>query len=199
MKSRALIASLESIERKRQRGKDISENTKSEKEKEYIGNNAEIKISIPFTGDISKNTILGRGEFGKRVFMKQSAKEKRQEIAWLCKEAMLKNNAVFYDGKVYLDIFVQKPTAGSGDAINVLDLVADAVQDGIGVNDKWFCVKSIDWEIKKENPRIYIQVIQEVDRPHQICTYCGVARPVEHFTKIKNGFSKDCLFCRGKI
>jgi hypothetical protein len=194
-----LKRSLESIQRKRDRGMAISENEKTENDRIEIGYNAEINISIPFTGEISKNTILGRGNFGKRVFMKQGAKEKRAEIAWLCKQEMLKNNVIFYDGKVYLDIFVQKPTAGAGDALNVLDLISDAVQDGIGVNDKWFCVKSIDWEIKKQNPRIYIQVIQEVDRPHQTCTYCGSIRPIEHFSKTKNGYSKDCLFCRGKM
>lgn len=199
MKSKSLLASIESIQRKRNTGKEISKNTVSESEKQYIGNNSEINISIPFTGEISKNTILGRGDFGKRVFMKQGAKEKRAEIAWLCKQEMIKNNVVFYDGKVYLDIFVQKPTAGAGDALNVLDLISDAVQDGIGVNDKWFCVKSIDWEIKKENPRIYIQVIQEVDKPHQPCSYCGVIRPLEHFAKRKNGYSRDCLYCRGKM
>ncbi len=194
-----LKRSLESIQRKRDRGLQISIKQDTERDKIEIGHNAEINISIPFTGEISKNTILGRGDFGKRVFMKQGAKEKRSEIAWLCKQEMLKNNVIFYDGKVYLDIFVQKPTAGAGDALNVLDLISDAVQDGIGVNDKWFCVKSIDWEIKKDSPRIYIQVLQEVNRPHQPCSYCGVIRPMEHFSKRAKGYSRDCLYCRGKM
>jgi hypothetical protein len=194
-----LKKSLESIQRKRDRGFQISTKQDTDKNKIEIEYNSEINISIPFTGEISKNTILGRGNFGKRVFMKQVAKDKRSEIAWLCKQEMIKNNIMFYDGKVYLDIFVQKPTAGAGDALNVLDLISDAVQDGIGVNDKWFCVKSIDWEIKKDNPMIHIQVLQEVDRPHQPCSYCGVIRPMEHFTKRKNGYSRDCLYCRGKM
>lgn len=199
MQKTPLQSSLESIQIKRDRGLEISKTTISEDKKEYVNTHSEINISIPYSGDISKNTILGRGQFGNRVFMKQSAKEKRQQIAWLCKKEMMEKDVIFYDGKVYLDIFVQKPTAGSGDALNVLDLISDAVQDGIGVNDKWFCVKSIDWEIKKDNPRIFIQVIQEVDKPHQPCTYCGVIRPIEHFAKQKKGPSKDCLFCRGKM
>lgn len=188
----------ESNARKRLRGIELSKDIPTEKEKIEYDNNAEINIVIDYSGELSKNVILGRGNFGSRVFMKKSATIRREEIAYLCKQEMLKNKVSFVEGKVWLDILVQKPTAGSGDALNVLDLIADAVQDGIGINDKWFCVKSIDWEIKKENPKIFIQVLQEVKEAHRICSYCGGIRTISNFKPTKNGYSRYCAVCRGK-
>lgn len=46
------------------------------------------------------------------------------------------------------------------DAINFLDAVADVLKKVIGVDDKWYSVKSIDWDLDKLNPRIIVKIYQ---------------------------------------
>ena len=84
--------------------------------------------------------------------------------------------------KVWIDILAQKPNH-KGDAINVVDLVCDAIQEGCGVDDRWFCIRHLDWEIVKSNPRLFIGIGQASDVPVQVCSSCGVALPFECFTK----------------
>lgn len=155
-----------------------------------------IDVETPWNTSLSKNNLFGRGAQHKRVYMKQESKTAREQLAWAIKEKMLKKHIQFVTGKVWLDIFVQKPDAGAGDAINVIDLVADAVVDAIGVDDRWFCMKGLDWEIKKENPTIYIQIGQGNHEPQHICSYCGVVQGVSNFTKQKRGYSRMCCHCR---
>ena len=158
-----------------------------------------IKIKVPWSGSYSKNVILGRGNFGKRVFLKQSAKDLKLEISLLIRNELRKANMVFVEDKIWLDIFVQKPNAGAGDAINVLDLVADGVSEGLGVDDRWFCIKSLDWSVIKTEPMIFIEVGQENDIPKRICSYCGVIRPLDTDFNINKsdirGHSRICKLC----
>lgn len=176
----------------------LQRSVKNQSEKEIIEIDLSkiIEIDIEWTGKLSKNVILGRGNFGKRFYMKQEARNLKEEIGWLVRQQTNKKNINFVNGKVWLDIFVQKPTAGSGDAINTLDLIADAISEAIGIDDKWFCVKAIDWEIKKQNPRIFIQIGQGDHEPQHICSFCGIIQGISNFNKIKEGYSRLCNHCR---
>ena len=46
------------------------------------------------------------------------------------------------------------------DAINFIDAIADVLKDVIGVDDKWFSIKALDWEHDKVNPRIIVKIYQ---------------------------------------
>lgn len=158
-----------------------------------------INIKVPWSGSYSKNVILGRGIAGKRVFLKQAAKNLKLEIGLLLRSEMRKKRIRFVEDKIWLDIFVQKPNAGAGDAINVLDLVADGISEGIGVDDRWFCIKSLDWAVIKKDPMIYIEIGQADDIPKRICSYCGIIRKLEEDFNINKsdirGHSRICKMC----
>lgn len=64
-----------------------------------------------------------------------------------------------YNNKVYLDIFVCKPRTNI-DAINFLDAIADVLKRVIGVDDKWFSIKSLDWIVDTKNPYIVVKLYQ---------------------------------------
>lgn len=188
--------SLDSLNRARAVGVKRSADEPSQKDEVEFDLSRCISIEIPWSTSLSKNNLFGRGAQHKRVYMKEESKTVREQIAWLVKEQMLKHKIEFVTGKIWLDIFVQKPDAGAGDAINVLDLIADSIEDAVGINDKWFCIKGIDWEIKKENPMIYIEVGQGSHEPQHICSYCGIIQNVSNFTKQKRGYSRMCCHCR---
>jgi len=158
-----------------------------------------IKIKMDYNNSFSKNVILGRGGYSKRVYLKKQARLLRDEMYWLINIELKKNKIEFVEDKIWLDIFVQRPDAGGIDAINVLDLIADGVQDAIKVDDKWFSVKCIDWEIKKENPKIFIEIGQAGDNiPKKICSYCGRILPKGNFNKNKSsidGYNRICQDC----
>ena len=97
-----------------------------------------------------------------------------------------------YRNKVWIDIFVQKPDH-RGDAINFLDLIADAIKEAIGIDDRWFSIRRIDWQIVKEKPRIFIGIGQDEQDlfDAKICSYCGRILPEKCFGKSK----RECREC----
>jgi len=157
-----------------------------------------VKVDVDWSSSYSKNVILGRGNFGKRYFMKKRAKDLKSEIFYKIKDELNKTGMKFVNDKVWLDIFVQKPNAGAGDAINVIDLIADGVSEAIGVDDRWFSIKSLDWQIKKENPKVFIEFGQADNIPKKICSYCGRILPLDCFNKSKaekDGHIRRCKEC----
>ncbi len=100
--------------------------------------------------------------------------------------------------KVWLDILVQKPNH-KGDAVNVVDLICDAVKEAVGVDDRWFSIRRLDWEIVKENPRLFVGIGQDSDVDSQVCSYCGQIKPFEEFGQRKRsrlGIGRECRECR---
>ena len=59
--------------------------------------------------------------------------------------------------KIWVKILVRRPNM-KGDPLNCLDLIADAVQRAIEVDDRWYSA-SIDWDVDKQNPGIRVTVL----------------------------------------
>lgn len=159
-----------------------------------------IVVNIPFTQDLSKNKIFVN-KWG-RITIQKARQEARNDIVKVIKNV----KHTFFRGKVWLKILVEK-SENRGDAINVLDTVADAVQDAIGVNDRWFSVDGIDWTIVKEKPIIRITITQDITEHHDICGCCGRTLPASAFPErvcklINSGATaiahKWCLECKRK-
>ncbi len=99
--------------------------------------------------------------------------------------------------KVWISLFVQKPNHKS-DAINVVDTICDAVKKAIDLDDRWFCIDRLDWEIAKKDPKIFIKIGQEAVPDQIVCSHCGRLQSPEFFTKSKNGplgRSRSCMDC----
>jgi len=124
----------------------------------YVTLGDEITLTVPLTSTLSKNAQheIGKGQ----VFLREGAKADRYAIGWELKSAL--QGRVFQPRrKVWLDIFVQRADLKS-DPINVLDAVADAVKGVIGVDDRWFAVAQLDWElVRNKAPFVRIKIWQE--------------------------------------
>lgn len=99
--------------------------------------------------------------------------------------------------RVWLDILVQKPNQ-RGDAVNFVDLICDAAKSAIGIDDRWFSIRRLDWQIVKDDPKIYIGIGQEDVPAVQACSSCGRLLPFSEFhknTRLQNGVSRNCKEC----
>lgn len=152
------------------------------------------RTSVPFDYAHSKNAIYrntGRGH----VYMRKDARGHRAVLTEAVKGA-LRGRRV-YNGRVWIDIFVQKPNH-RGDAVNVVDTVCDAVKDAIGLDDNWFSIRRLDWEIAKEDPRLFVGIGQTIEEDCMVCSSCGREMALEHFGVRKHGYmgrSRNCKKC----
>lgn len=137
---------------------------------------------VPYSGAYSKNVmygVRGKARLRWRPFIREESREKMRALILL-----LKPREQWPQRKTYIDIHVQKPHH-KGDAINVLDLICDAVKRAIGIDDRWFAIRRLDWEIVKDNPTIHVQVIQYGDEVQKVCSGCGRIRDLSMFAARK--------------
>ena len=153
-----------------------------------------VRVAVPFDWAASKNAIWRHGRGG-HVYARQESVAMRALLAQQIRAA----GGHWVQGKVWLDIFVEKPNH-RGDAVNVIDLVCDAAKDAIGVDDRWYSIARLDWAIVKDNPRLIVGLRQAVHEDQQICSHCGrsLALNAEEFGRnrsMKTGFARVCRDC----
>lgn len=153
-----------------------------------------IRVAIPFDYAGSKNGTWRTGRGG-HVYAKAEGRLVRNSLALMLKNAARGHR--WYAGKVWIDIFVEKPNH-RGDATNFVDMICDAVKDAIGVDDRWYALRRLDWAIVKKDPRIIVGVGQEISEDHQVCSHCGRQLPLAEFGRNRNaanGRSRRCIDC----
>lgn len=154
-----------------------------------------VRVQIPFDWAASKNHIYAMRNQG-HVALRSAAAAYRDMIGWRIKEALA--GKVIKNNKIWIDIFIQKPNQ-RGDAVNFVDLICDAVKRVIGVDDRWYSLRRVDWEIAKDNPRIFIGIGQEDVEDAIACSSCGRILPKSAFPLNRNkeiGVSRNCKECR---
>jgi len=148
------------------------------------------------TDAASKNHIYTKRRNG-HVALRRESKQIRQAITNALRAGLHCMPVVH--NKVWIDILVQKPNH-KGDAVNVVDLVCDAVKDAIDrVDDRWFCIRRLDWQIVKGDPRLFVGVGQDSEEDCQVCSYCGQIKPLTEFNASRNqplGVGRECKACR---
>lgn len=154
-----------------------------------------VRFSVPFSYAVSKNHIYTKRAKG-HVALRRESRILRDTIAEEARAAV--QGRAIHKHKVWLDIFVQKPNH-RGDAVNVVDLVCDGVKAGLGLDDRWFSVRGIDWQVAKTDPRLFIGIGQEAVVDSQVCSSCGRILPLAAFNKnVGNlhGVTRNCKECR---
>jgi len=156
-----------------------------------------VKFCVPFSAAASKNNMHRHKRYG---VYKNSATTSFENELILEARAAIKGRTIFQN-KLWIDLFVQKPHH-RGDAINVIDVVCDAIKRAVDLDDRWFCINQIDWEIAKQDPQIYIGISQRDTFDALVCSSCGQIQPLDYFTgnrsatkpsaKNKSRICKDC-------
>ncbi|MGH6738664.1 MAG: hypothetical protein ACREDY_06475 [Bradyrhizobium sp.] len=186
-------------ERQRETGRELNA-----AEKELYGQSEApdlawmVRVAVPFSYAASKNHMFAMIGVGHRALRGQSRvirNHLRDELVVALGRRRLVPN------KVWLGIYVEKPNH-KGDAVNVIDLVCDAVKEAVRVDDRWFCIRRLDWQIVKKNPRLFVDVGQEEINASHVCSYCGRIRPLSEFGLHKSSSSgkhRVCAGCRGTM
>lgn len=154
-----------------------------------------VRAAVPFSYAASKNHIYALRRTG-HLALRRESRQIREAIAGKLQQGL--HCMPIVHNKVWIDILVQKPNH-RGDAVNVVDLVCDAVKDAMPVDDRWFCLRRLDWEVVKHNPRLIVGVGQASDQDCQVCSYCGGVKPLSEFNiskKSRLGVGRECKACR---
>jgi hypothetical protein len=155
-----------------------------------------VRVSVPFDWSASKNHMFTARKFG-HVALKAESRAYRDAIGYTIKSAMRNQRVV--QNKVWIDIFIQKPNQ-RGDAANFVDLICDAIKEAIGIDDRWFSIRRLDWQIVKDNPRIFIGIGQDTSTEVQACSSCGRLLDASHYHRHKGskvGMARNCHSCLG--
>jgi hypothetical protein len=153
------------------------------------------RVKVPFDYSVSKNHIYSTTRNG-HIFLRAEQRQMREIIEAVVKQALRDQRIA--QNKLWIDLLVQK-TNHKGDAINVVDCIADALKTAIGLDDRWFCIRRLDWEIVKESPFIFIGFGQDTDIDAQVCSMCGQIKPFTEFNKNRSnkcGISRECRQCK---
>jgi hypothetical protein len=154
-----------------------------------------VRVSVPFTYDASKNSRHSLSKSG--LFTRKAFVQFRTALALTLKSALARQGIKPVDGKLWLDLFVQKSNH-RGDAVNVVEAICDAVQDATGVNDRWYSIKRLDWQVVHRDPMIFVGVSQETTVPQSMCSCCGLIRPDTemHTSRGLRSKTRICVACR---
>ena len=157
-----------------------------------------VRVKVPYDQAASKNYIFGLARGGhvpkrkqKQAFRELLTKRIRDTVA----NAPV--GAPIFKNKIWIEIFVQKPDH-KRDAINLISTICDAVKDAIGIDDRWFSIARLDWQIVKHDPQIIIGLFQEEEEAGQACSYCGRVLPLSRFCRnssARTGYSRICNDC----
>ncbi len=137
-----------------------------------------VRVEVPFDRLMSKNSIWSYGSKQGHVFIRQEVKNSRESVANAVGEALRLQPMVH--GKLWLGIYVQKPTF-KGDAINVIDSIADAVKTVVAIDDNMYSLMFVDWDVVFENPKVILYIGQHHEVAQFQCSYCGQLQPVEKY------------------
>lgn len=152
------------------------------------------RVSVPFSYAASKNHLYTLRRNG-HLALRREVTAMRRAIAAEIRAALVGQRVAH--NKLWLDILVQKPNH-RGDAVNVVDLVCDAVQDAIGLDDRWYSLRGLDWEIVKTDPRLFVGLGQDARDDVQVCSHCGQLKALGEFTrkaKSQLGVGRACRAC----
>lgn len=165
----------------------------------YVDTNDEmdtiVKVAVPFQYGMSKNAAWSMSRKG-HVHLRKNHRNLRDMLTMKIKLAC--RHVEFYEDKLWVDIFVQKPDH-RGDAVNVVDAVCDAIKHAIPVDDRWYSIRRLDWQITKEKPMLYVGIGQKSDGHKRACSTCGRILKLDRFNKNKSdrlGVGRECKDCR---
>ncbi len=162
-----------------------------------------VRLQMPFSSAFSKNRIYQKGSENKPFVKSSAGRAASDEVIIRARNALRLANIRPVEAKVWVDLFVQK-AEHRGDAVNVVDLVCDALKVALDVDDRWFSIRRLDWSVVRNDPMLYIGMGQETDRPHKICSICKRCLPFESFPPNKarpDALHNACMECRelGKV
>lgn len=153
-----------------------------------------VRVAVPFSYAASKNAIY---RTVRRGFVELGIEARDWKAALIDRVRKCVSAQPIVQNKLWIDIFVEK-SDHRGDAVNVIDAVCDALKVATGLDDRWFCIRRVDWSIVKSIPRIIVGFGQDTDAQAQVCCSCGRILPLAAFHSnafTSRGTARNCKEC----
>jgi len=158
------------------------------------------EATVAHDGHWSKNRMwLARGH-GHARRLNPLARERRDRLADRLRRSIGRDVAPtglvvpVRQNRLLLALHVAKADH-RGDALNVLDLVADAVERATGLDDRWFELAGLTWEILPTEPTLTVVVGQTDVSDAVVCSACGLLLPPDAFRGAPS-YQGVCRPCR---
>ena len=156
-----------------------------------------VLVEVPYDTGWSDNRIwIARaGSYARR--MSPDAATRKHLLSLKIREAL--RGRQFFRNRILVTLHVDKPDHGS-DAHNCVKLVLDAVENGIGVDDRWFVLSGPTWGIRPSEPVIRVRVEQRDAWDACACSGCGAVLPADQFppSTLHQGRCPSCRKADGR-
>jgi len=156
-----------------------------------------VAVVLRYDAGWSKNRIWQndpRGGHGRHLTT--WARARRDELAGILRPELARVPLVHH--RLWLWLHVSKPDHRS-DALNCLDLVADAVQEAAGLDDRWFGLGHLGWDVRPGHGVLRLWCGQEAGAvDSNICGRCGDILPLHAFNRnagARTGRASTCREC----
>ena len=146
----------------------------------------QVEVEMPFDHAMSKNRAWRHGNG--RTWVDSTHAAFRDGLVTLVKVEVNRAGVTVVQNRLWLDIHVTKPSM-RGDPVNVLDMACDAVKVAVGLDDCWFSVERLDWDIGPE-PKLTVAIGQKSATAIACCSTCGL-RAATEFNKGRSR-CRDC-------
>jgi hypothetical protein len=156
---------------------------------------ARVRVKVPLSAAMSKNRMWVHTRRG--VVSSREAHNCKEALIAEVRAAAAAGGVHFFRNKVWVDLLVRKASHAM-DCVNILDLVADGLKIAIGLDDNWFSVRRIDWEVRPADPHVVVGVLQQTCVDGDVCRECGEVRLPEMFPAVprnKGGRGTTCVVC----
>ena len=154
-----------------------------------------VSVRLPFDSGWSKNRMHmpKAGTYGRRL--SPEARARREALAVMMRAELAQAGHPVNLRPLWLSIHVAKADHRC-DALNVLDVVADAIQDATGLNDRWYSLLGLTWEIRPAEPELYVGIGQQGTQDVAACGLCGRLLPLDDFHRSKGGREDRASRCK---
>ena len=115
-----------------------------------------LPILFPFTSNLSKNKM--KGTANGRIYLTNKYRMARDALATLIKFTYQRTEWKFEERRMWIYCVVEMPNH-NGDCANYVDGIFDAIEIGLGINDKWYAIYYWDWAVKT-NGNFIIKISQ---------------------------------------
>jgi len=125
-----------------------------------------VDARVPFDWQWSKNRMweARAGTYARRLA--DHARTRRDTLAMILGLALRKERVQPVENELWFGVHVWIPDR-RGDAINCLDLVADAIEIATEVDDRWYQLGGLTWELDRAEPALFVWIGQEFLEPHK--------------------------------
>lgn len=154
-----------------------------------------VRAPISDWADWSKNRLWRKGQG--RTYL-SGARTVRDQLAALLSRQIAAGGHRVARNVLWLSIHVAK-RSHAADAVNALDVVADAVKMATGLDDNWYSLGRLTWTVEPDAPHVQVEIGQRDTADVVVCATCGRLLAPELFTrnrKAATGRGSRCADCR---